>query len=103
MNLQRIITLEQQNATCTDCTVKDHSVLKNCPTDCLEFISFSKGVIAYLKGQRIVIEGTISPYVYFVKSGQIKILATDAAGHEMIIRFAKTGDVLGFENVENNR
>jgi CRP/FNR family transcriptional regulator, anaerobic regulatory protein len=100
VNLERIISPEDQNTVCTSCAVKDHSAMKDCPAECLEIISAKKGVIAFLKGQRIVIEGTVTPYVYFVKSGKIKIYATDQAGHEMIIRFTKPGDLLGFENVD---
>ncbi len=102
MNLQRRISRVQKNTRCRDCAVKDHSALKNCPAECLEIISSSKKVIGYLKGRRIVMEGTVSSYIYFVKSGKIKIYSSDEKGREMIIRFAKSGDVIGFEDVEKN-
>ena len=53
-----------------------------------------------MKGQRILMEGNVSQRIFFVKEGKIKIYKTDKSGHELILRFAKKGDIIGFGDLD---
>ncbi len=88
---------------CNDCAIKDCSVLKNCSEECLDSISDSKHVYYYNKGQRILLEGNLTKGIYFIKSGKVKIYKSGSAGNEQILRFAKSGDLLGLSTLEGDK
>ncbi|MDP2359649.1 MAG: Crp/Fnr family transcriptional regulator [bacterium] len=48
------------------------------------------------RGQVLYFQGEELTHLFCVKSGQIKLLKTDARGHETVIRFLGPGDVTGF-------
>ncbi len=50
------------------------------------------------RGQVIYSEGDSSRGCYFVYSGVLKIFKTGLEGKEQIIRFAKSGDIIGFRS-----
>lgn len=81
---------------CSECSTKDCSVLKSCTSECLDLITSLKKVGYFIAGQRILMEGSIAKGIYFIESGQVKIYKTDSRGQEIILRFAKPGDVIGF-------
>jgi CRP-like cAMP-binding protein len=84
------------NISCLSCPIKDCSVLKHCSDKCLERISELKRIVGFFKGQRILMEGNPSRGVYFILQGKVKLYKSDAKGREVIIRFAKPGDMVGF-------
>ncbi|MBP6334249.1 MAG: Crp/Fnr family transcriptional regulator [Bacteroidia bacterium] len=87
---------------CSECSTKDCSVLKRCTTECLELLSNLKKVSFFLAGQRIIMEGSPASGMYFIESGQVKIYKSDRRGREVILRFAKPGDVIGFNASEDS-
>ncbi len=56
---------------------------------------FRRGSVLYREGSRI--NGC-----YCIQSGIIKVFKTGIVGREQIIRFAKTGDLIGFRSVLSN-
>lgn len=85
---------------CANCAIKNCSVLKNCTDECLDLITDLKKVVSFVSGQRIIMEGNIARGIYFLESGQVKIFKSDRRGQEIILRFAKPGDVIGFNASE---
>lgn len=57
----------------------------------------------YNKGQRILLEGNLTKGIYFIKSGKVKIYKSGSAGNEQILRFAKSGDLLGLSTLEGDK
>lgn len=85
---------------CAKCPTKDCSVLKNCSEECLDLITSLKKVAYFIPGQRILMEGNTAKGIYFIETGQVKIYKSDSRGQEIILRFAKPGDVIGFSTSE---
>src|SRR5690349_16934861 len=81
---------------CSECKEGSCFLLKNCSEAVLDKISYSKKCMVFLKGQRIVIEDTITNGIYFINSGKIKIYKSDHNGKQYITRFAKEREVVGF-------
>lgn len=85
---------------CTDCTVKDCSVLRNCTVECLDIISANKKVYLFVPGQRILMEGNQARGIHFIEEGKVKIFKSDNKGQEIILRFARPGDIIGYNIME---
>lgn len=94
--------LRSPGVPCSECGLKNCSVLKYAEPACLEIISLNKRSRTFSAGQRIVMEGTPARCIFFVESGKIKIFKTDKRGREVILRFARSGDILGFNCCEEN-
>jgi CRP/FNR family transcriptional regulator len=62
----------------------------------LNELNKSKQVMTYKKGQSIFIEGSNSHGLYCLHKGKIKIHKLGNSGREQIVRFAKSGDVVGY-------
>src|SRR3569832_1327448 len=77
-----------------DCGARTCSILRNCPSDELDKVSAAKKCFVYLKGQRILMQGVESNGIYFINTGKVKIYKTDKNNKQLIIRFAKSGEVL---------
>lgn len=84
---------------CDDCISKGHSIFKDLTPEQLESIHFGKGCSLYKRGNIIYHEGHRINGFYCVQTGIIKIYKTGIDGKEQIIRFAKTGDIIGFRSV----
>jgi len=67
----------------------------------LDFISEHKKVIHYKKGDLILEEGKPSRYVYCLMSGKGKLSRYNSTGKEQIIRFVKSGNLIGYRSVFN--
>jgi CRP-like cAMP-binding protein len=97
------VLVSQIHAHCSECGVRACSVLGGCSPDTLDKISYAKKCFIYEKGQRILMEGIDSGGIYFINSGKIKIYKTDKNDKDLIIRFAKAGEVIGFSNVDKGK
>ncbi len=87
---------------CSDCSTKECSVLNRCTKECVDLVSKLKKVGYFMAGQRIIMEGSTAKGIYFVENGQVKIYKSDSRGQEIILRFAKPGDVIGFNASEES-
>ncbi len=89
----------QQIPACEDCIVKGHSIFKDLSAEELESVNYGKGCSLYKRGNIIYHEGNRINGFYCINSGIVKIYKTGIDGKEQIIRFAKTGDIIGFRSV----
>lgn len=89
-------TLNNIQPTCSaiTCKVKD-CLIKSCSGKWQEFALSNKTTITYKKGQTIIMQGTIVTGIYFIFSGKVKVTTSWSSEKEQIIRFAKSGDVIG--------
>jgi len=91
------------NQDCTTCQTLGCSVLQNCTPECLGEISSEKRCFVYMKGQRILMEGVESDGVYFINTGKVKVFKSDKDDKQLILRFAKSGEILGFCSMDERR
>jgi CRP-like cAMP-binding protein len=89
---QEIISVEQID-------LKSFDIFKTLVPDELESLSQSMVCTAFKRGSVIYEEGSRINGSYIVAEGILKIYKTGFDGKEQIIRFAKTGDLIGFRSV----
>ena len=89
----------QNFPTCEECIAKDHPIFKDLTPEELDSMNFDKGCSSYKRGNVIYHEGNRVNGYYCVNSGIIKMYKTGIDGKEQIIRFAKSGDIIGYRSV----
>jgi CRP/FNR family transcriptional regulator len=62
-------------------------------------ISEDKGSNFYHKGQTIFYEGNHAHGLYCIYKGKVKLTKTSESGREQIVRFAQTGELLGYSSL----
>jgi len=78
------------------CESNKISFLNHCTPNQAELVEQSKSCSSYKKGEPLFNESAIPLGVYCIVSGVIKLVRTNLDGKEQILRFAQTGDVLGY-------
>lgn len=68
----------------------------NCPKEWLELTRLHKQSLQFRKGELLFEEGSPMKGMYFITSGSAKVYKHWGAEKELILRFARAGDVLGF-------
>ena len=92
-----------QTLSCNDgCLVRANSIFKHLTPDELDKVTFDKSTEHYKRGSIIYREGSRINGCYCVQKGIIKVYKTGIDGKEQIIRFARTGDIIGFRSVLSN-
>jgi len=92
-----------QSLSCNDgFLLKANSIFKHLTPDELEKVTFEKSTELYKRGSIIYREGSRINGCYFIQHGIIKVFKTGIDGKEQIIRFARTGDLIGFRSVLSN-
>jgi CRP-like cAMP-binding protein len=92
-----------QTLSCNDgCLVRSNSIFKHLTPDELEKVTFDKSTEHYKRGSIIYREGSRINGCYCIQKGIIKVFKTGIDGKEQIIRFARTGDIIGFRSVLSN-
>ena len=84
---------------CENCFVKIQTGFKHLDKEQLELLDFEKACNLYKRGDTIYHEGHKGGGVYCVNKGVLKLHKTGIDGKEQIIRFAKSGDIIGFRSV----
>jgi len=87
---------------CESCTIRTHPLFRHLDSQELEEISLNKIAETYQRGAIIYHEGNRMKGFYCVQKGIIKIYKTGIDGKEQIVRFAKTGDMIGYRSVVSN-
>jgi CRP/FNR family transcriptional regulator len=82
-----------------ECNLTDCFLCKHCSPEWKELVSVKKETIAFKKGESIFTEGEKFKGIYFVYQGSAKVHKKWNEGKDFIIRFAKTGDVLGLRGI----
>ena len=92
-----------QTLSCNDgCLVRSNSIFKHLTPDELEKVTFDKFTEHYKRGSIIYREGSRINGCYCIQNGIVKVFKTGIDGKEQIIRFARTGDIIGFRSVLSN-
>jgi CRP/FNR family transcriptional regulator len=81
---------------CTACEARMNSVFKTIEGENLDALSTGKACNAFGKGQTIFREGETPSGLFCVHNGKVKVYKTGDEGRDQIVRFAKSGDVLGY-------
>lgn len=84
---------------CSTCIVKEMAPMNSLNDKQLQVISDNKTCVVFKKGQIIMHEGNKPNGVYCIQSGKCKTHKLGIEGKEQIIRFAKTGDLLGYRSI----
>lgn len=88
--------VKKENPNCYICPSRNTSVFCEIGVDILSDIDRLKGYNIYRKGQLVFHEGSRPSGLFVVHSGKVKIYKIGEEGREQIIRFAKTGDIIGY-------
>jgi CRP/FNR family transcriptional regulator, polysaccharide utilization system transcription regulator len=81
--------------SCRDCT-NSTSIFCCLSPENKDLLSDRKGDNFYKKGQVIFYEGNHANGLYCVFNGKVKLSKLGSDGKEQIVRFSKTGDVIGY-------
>lgn len=88
-----------ESISCATCGSKDKSVFCALQDKEIQTIDDSKSCDFYHKGELVFKSGSYSKGIYCVKQGKVKLSTTGASGKEQIVRFAKSGDVMGYHSM----
>ncbi len=86
---------------CNLCLIHQLNSFKTLSKKELDFISEHKTIKHFKKGDLILEEGKPSRYVYCLMSGKGKLSKYNPSGKEQIIRFVKSGNLIGYRSVFN--
>jgi CRP/FNR family transcriptional regulator, polysaccharide utilization system transcription regulator len=84
------------------CHSKPQSIFRHLTNDVIEKLLSFKETYQSRRGNVIYTEGSRITGCYCISAGIIKIYKTGSDGKEQIIRFAKSGELIGFRSVFNN-
>jgi CRP-like cAMP-binding protein len=75
---------------------------KHCIPEWKELIGIKKKTMQFKKGQSIIMEGEEMKGIYFVYSGVVKVSKHWGPEKELILRFARTGDIFGYRGMTDH-
>lgn len=84
------------NKYCENCSFSRRSIFKDLGKNDLEKLNFNMNCNFYKKGQVIFFEGNHPDGLFCLSEGKVKVYKIGPTGKEQIIRFAKSGDALGY-------
>lgn len=79
----------------TGCDLSSCFLCRNCMPEWKEVIAVKKTTMLFKKGKNIFSEGEPVKGIYFIYEGAAKIFMRWSGEKEHILRFAKSGDILG--------
>ena len=81
---------------------RSHFLFRHLSNTELQNISYDKITESYKRGSIVYHEGQRMKGFYCLQSGIVKIYKTGFDGKEQIVRFAKSGDIIGYRSVISN-
>ena len=81
------------------CNLSSCFLCTNCIPEWKELIVIRKRTLPFKKGKAIFREGEPVKGMYFIYSGSVKVFKHWEDEKELILRFARTGEVLGFRGI----
>jgi len=87
---------------CNLCLIHQLNSFKTLSKKDLDYVSEHKKVLHFKKGDLILEEGKPSRNVYCLMSGKGKLTNYNSSGKEQIIRFVKSGNLIGYRSVFND-
>ena len=83
----------------TRCDLSSCFLCNHCSSSWKDLIAMKKTTLSVKKGQTIFAEGEDMKGIYFVYNGVVKVSKQWGPEKELILRFARTGDVLGYRGL----
>ena len=80
----------------TDCQLDRCFLCQHCTPAWKSLVAIKKETYIFKKGKKIFREGEPVQGIYFIYEGSVKVSKNWGEQKELIIRFAKAGDVLGY-------
>jgi CRP/FNR family transcriptional regulator len=74
----------------------------HCIPEWKDLIGINKKTLLFKKGQPIIMEGEEMKGIYFVYSGVVKVSKHWGPEKELILRFARTGDIFGYRGMADH-
>lgn len=92
-----------QTLSCDDgCLIRQNSIFKHLSQEELDIVRQNKTQEQFKRGTIIYRESSRINGCYCLQKGIVKIFKTGIDGKEQIIRFAQSGDLIGFRSVLSN-
>jgi len=88
--------MQKVHLECLSCDARSISFLQYCSPEQVELITRAKSCVHYKKGQVIFYEDNLAQGVYCLSGGVVKLVKSSEDGREQIIRFAQSGEFLGY-------
>ena len=86
----------------TPCNLDHCFLCRHCMPEWKEVTALHRKTIVFRKGKSLFEQGSPVKGICFIYSGAVKIHAPWGDGREMIIRWAKTGDIAGLRGLGGN-
>ena len=86
----------------TDCDLKTCFLCRHCEREWLPIVEASRKNLYFKKGDIIFREGETMKGMFFVTEGSVKVHKKWSADKELIVRFARAGDILGHRGLGND-
>lgn len=84
------------------CNIKDCFLCSNCSPEWKDLIAIKKATQLFKKGENIFTEKEDVKGIFFIYSGAVKVYKQWGEDKQLIIRFAKKGDILGHRGLGGN-
>ncbi len=78
---------------------ENQEILKHFSKEELAELSHEKKIISYKKGDLIIEEGATPKGIYYLDKGTAKMFKLGFNGKEQILRFTKSGDIIGYRSI----
>jgi len=78
---------------------ENQEILTHFTKEELAELSHEKKIISYKKGDTIIEEGATPKGIYFLDKGTAKMFKLGFNGKEQILRFTKSGDIIGYRSI----
>lgn len=89
------LNMDNEKDSCAICNNHICLIKQNIDSPVIARFSKIKNTIRCKKGQQFIIEGAPVNGLFFILSGSVKVFRTGINGKEQIVRFAKTGEIIG--------
>jgi CRP-like cAMP-binding protein len=85
------------------CNVDSCFLCRHCLPEWKSLVAIHKKTVLFKKGKKIFQEGDSVEGIYFIYEGSVKVTMNWDGQKELLLRFAKAGDVLGHRGFGGNR
>lgn len=87
----------------TNCNLQDCFLCRHCIPEWRQLIGLNRKTMFFKKGKSIFIEGEMANGIFFIYKGRVKIHKKWTHPKELIIRFAKSGDIIGHRGIGGDK
>jgi CRP-like cAMP-binding protein len=87
---------------CNQCLIRHLNAIKELSSEELDRLAMYKKVVHYKKGDTLINEGQMINGIFCIMSGKGKMTRYNAMGKEQIVRFIKSGNLIGYRSVISN-